>query len=131
MPFPSDVARESTFTDRSRAISLSARSKRAAAATARRCGSTEARRAGRLVDRQVAIGAMWIDLLTRLEVELSAVKMDRDEAGSNDTRLEMRVLQRRRHGTTRPADALLTHGVITADPFVWAEGLELHRSEAE
>ena len=87
------------------------------------------RRTARLLDREVAIGAMRSHLLTRLEMELGAIEMDRD-----DLRLE-------RHQVGDAADfsigvgirpgrqTCLTDGVIAAEPFVWAEGLEFHRSE--
>ena len=72
---------------------------------------------------------MWNHLLTRLEMESDAIEMDRD-----DLRLE-------RHQVGDAADfsigvrirpgrqTCLTHSVIATEPFVWAEGLELHWSE--
>ena len=73
---------------------------------------------------------MWIQILTRLEMKLGAIEMNGD-----DFRLE-------RHQVGDAADfsiglgirpgrrRCLTDGVITAEPFVWAEGLEFDRSEA-
>jgi hypothetical protein len=96
---------------------------------ARGCSLTEVCRAVRLVDREVAIGAMWNHLLTGLETKLGAIEMHRD-----DFRLE-------RHHVGDAADfsvgvrirpgrqTCLTDVVITAEPFVWAEGLEFHWSE--
>jgi hypothetical protein len=76
-------------------------------------------RADRLVDREVAIGAMRNHILTRLEMKLGAIETDRD-----DFRLQ-------RHQVGDAADfsiglsippgrqTRLTDGVITAEPFVW------------
>ena len=81
-------------------------------------------RAGRLIDREVAIGAMWNHLLTRLEMKLGAIELNRDDA-----RFE-------RHQVGDAADfsigvgirpgrqTCLTDAVVTAEPFVRAESLD-------
>src|SRR4051794_6755902 len=86
-------------------------------------------RADRLLDREVAIRAVRNHLLTRREMQLGAIEMDRD-----DVRLE-------RHQVGDAADfwigvgirpgrqTCVTYGVVAAEPFVWAESLELYGSE--
>src|SRR5260221_12213459 len=78
---------------------------------------------------EVAIGAVRNHRLTRLKMELDAIEMYRDDVrlerhqvgDAADLRIGIRI---------RPCrQTCVTDGVVTAEPFVWAEGLEFHGSE--
>ena len=78
-------------------------------------------RAGRFVDGEIAIWAMWNHLLTRLKVKLDAIETDRDEG------------RLKRHKVGDAADFSIgiriepcrqtrfTNVVIATEPFGWAE----------
>src|ERR1700720_266355 len=68
-------------------------------------------------------------LLTWLKMELGGIEIDRD-----DVRFERHQVGDAANFSVsvsvRPGrQTCLTDGVIAAEPFVWAEGLEFHRSE--
>ena len=84
---------------------------------------------GHLSDVEVAIGTVRNHGLTRLKMKLGAVEMHRHEVGferhqvgdASNIRIGDRI---------RPCrQTRVTDGVIAAEPFLWAEGLEFHGSE--
>jgi hypothetical protein len=93
------------------------------------CWLTEVCRADRLLDREVAIRAVRDDLLTRLEMQRGAIEVDRDDirlerhqvGDAADLRIGVGIRPCRQTG--------ITDGVIAAEAFIWAEGLEFHGSE--
>src|SRR5262245_23894178 len=96
---------------------------------ARRCRLAEVCRAGRLVDREVAIGAVWNHLLTRLEMKLGAVEINRDDAWLERHQVGDAADFNIGVGVRPGRQTCLTDAVIAAEPFVWAESLEFHRRE--
>src|ERR1700751_897978 len=79
---------------------------------------------------EIAIGTVRNHRLARFEMELDAVEMYRDHVrlerhqvgDAANLRIGIRI---------RPCrQTCVTDGIIAAEPFVWAEGLEFHRSES-
>jgi hypothetical protein len=86
-------------------------------------------RAERFLDREVAIGPVRNHLLARLETELRAIELDRDFVRLERHQVGDAADLRIGVGIRPSRQTCIIDGVIAAEPFVWAEGLELHRRE--